>query len=361
LTINGPGAASLTIDGSGSYRPFWIDVGTEAWISGLTLANGYYYTSAWPWYPGGAVRNDGFLTLDHVSVVNSASAAAPGYGGYGGGIYSSGGLTLTNSNLYNNFASTRGGGIYVEFDECSPPTTTLVLINSTVYSNSAGEDGGGVYVDSDVCYQEEPTLVLNNTTVSGNAGQNGGGVYLYYTSARLMNTTVSGNRANRGGGLATLADWHQTVNLVNCTIYSNTATGNGGGMQIESSFTFNLKNTIVAGSSAGGIGPDIWGEIDSYDYNLIQNTSGATISGTVTHVITDADPLLGPLADNGGRTWTHALLPGSPAIDAGSCTDIAGDPVVTDQRGVTRINPCDIGAYEYVAWVYLPQVMRNSP
>jgi hypothetical protein len=130
-------------------------------------------------------------------------------------------------------------------------------------------------------------------------------------------------------------------------------------MQLESAFTVNLKNTIVAGNGASGIGPDIWGIIQSYDYNLIQDTSGATIEGTTTHNVTGTNPILGPLANNGGRTWTHALLAGSPAINVGSCTGIAGAPITLDQRGVARISPCDIGAYEYVVQVYLPLVMRN--
>jgi predicted outer membrane repeat protein len=205
-----------------------------------------------------------------------------------------------------------------------------------------------------------PTLRLTGSTVNGNAAADGGGIYLYYTSARLLNTTVSGNHSSHyGGGISTLSDFLRTIDLVNCTIYTNTTDSNGGGMQLESAFTVNLKNTIVAGNGASGIGPDIWGIIQSYDYNLIQDTSGATIEGTTTHNVTGSNPMLGPLANNGGRTWTHALLAGSPAINAGSCTGIAGTPITVDQRGVARISPCDIGAYEYVAQAYLPLVIRN--
>ena len=324
LIINGPGADSLTIDGAGSYHHFEI-AWTRAEISGLTMTRGY--------------------------------------GGNGGAVYSTGGLTIANSRIHSNRASSLGGGIYACFAGCSPSTTMLRIINSTVYSNTAGERGGGIYVDADVCYYPVPTtLMLTGSTVNDNSATRGGGIYLYYTSARLLNTTVSSNHASEdGGGIGTLADWEQPVDLVNCTIYTNTASNDGGGMQLEDTFTVNAKNTIVAGNGAGRVGPDIRGTIQSYDYNLIQNTSGATIQGTTTHNITGINPILGLLADNGGGTWTHALLAGSPAINAGSCTDIAGDPITVDQRGTARTSPCDIGAYEYVLWVYLPLVMRNSP
>ena len=254
LTINGPGAASLTIDGAGSYRHFRIASGTWTEISGLTMANGYRYTSAGSSQFGGAVRNAGILTLNEVSIVNSIAAAATGYGGYGGAVYSTGGLTITNSSIYSNAASTKGGGIYAEFNSCFPPTTTLIIINSTVYSNTAGEDGGGIYVSSDSCWPVTTTLMLTGSTVNGNFADDGGGIYLYYTSARLLNTTVSDNRASwNGGGIGTLADWDQTVDLVNCTIYTNTASNNGGGMQLESTFIVNVKNTIVAGNGADGV------------------------------------------------------------------------------------------------------------
>ncbi|MGD2179176.1 MAG: DUF11 domain-containing protein [Anaerolineae bacterium] len=111
-----------------------------------------------------------------------------------------------------------------------------------------------------------------------------------------------------------------------------------------------VRNSLFAdnvGPTAGN-GPDIYGRVQSQDYNLIESTSGYTLSGVTDHNITGHDPLLGPLDDNGGDTRTHALQPGSPAIDAGSCTDVAGDPITRDQRGIARPQGvrCDIGAYE---------------
>jgi len=94
-----------------------------------------------------------------------------------------------------------------------------------------------------------------------------------------------------------------------------------------------------------GTGNDFYGLLTSEGYTLIQNTSGSTIVGDETGNIYGAEPLLGPLQDNGGPTWTHALLPGSPAIDAGN----SGDTLAFDQRGIHRpqgLAP-DIGAFEF--------------
>ena len=170
--------------------------------------------------------------------------------------------------------------------------------------------GGGIYNGG--------TLSLTNSTVSGNhAGAAGGGILNAGTGTlTLTNSTVSGNHANNGGGI-----W------------------NGGDVT--------LVNTIVAGNSAP-TNPDAQGGFTSQGHNLIGDTQGS--SGWVDSDLLDVDPLLGPLQNNGGTTETHALLPGSPAIDSGTNT---GCPT-TDQRGVARPNDgdkngtaiCDIGSFE---------------
>jgi hypothetical protein len=121
-----------------------------------------------------------------------------------------------------------------------------------------------------------------------------------------------------------------------------------------------VKNTILAGNTvhAGEAGPQCYnsGTITTSGYNL---ESGTDCGFTGAGDLQSADADLGPLQDNGGPTWTHALGADSQGINAGSCTDIAGNPVATDQRGVPRIGPC--GAYEFVPRVYLPQVIRGLP
>jgi len=111
----------------------------------------------------------------------------------------------------------------------------------------------------------------------------------------------------------------------------------GGG--ISNRNLLKVKNTIIAGNTAG-TGPDCYGTLTSYGCNLIEDISDCTITGDETCNIYGEDPLLGPLQDNGGLTFTHALLEGSPAIDAVctdcGCTTIDGAPVTSDQRGEPR-------------------------
>jgi len=139
--------------------------------------------------------------------------------------------------------------------------------------------------------------------------------------------------------------------LTYTTVASNTATSGADGIHVDFSPVL-LQNTIVAYNGTtncdGGV-------MTSNGYNLEDaNTCGFSATGDIT----DTNPLLGPLADNGGDTLTHALLGGSPAIDNGTC--VAG--ITTDQRGVTRPQggTCDMGAYESEGGgVYLPIILRN--
>ena len=150
-----------------------------------------------------------------------------------------------------------------------------------------------------------------------------------------------------------------TLTLINCTIASNTTGdgGRGGGVIEASPLTTKSKSTIIADNTATGGGPDFHGRLTSYGCNLIEDTTDCTIVGDESGNIYGQDPLLGPLADNGGPTQTHALLFASPAIDAViscDCTTVGGDPVNQDQRGMKRPADgdmdraayCDIGAYE---------------
>ena len=300
------------------------------------------------------------VAFDRVAISGNDAA------GDGGGVEiyvgsnSAATVTFTNSTVSGNDAGGDGGGVHSSGG-------SVTLDDSTVSGNTSGGDGGGLYSDG----APEPVR-LNGCTVSGNTANDdshagGGGIYLYYSSAVLTNTTISGNTATstHGGGIGTLSDDPQTIDLTHCTLYSNTAGGNGGGMFLESSFTANVRGSVVAGNSAGGTGPDISGAIESQDYSLIQDTSGATVNGTTTHNVTGADPRLDSLADNGGDTWTHALLSGSPAIDAIPAASCA---LTSDQRGQSRPQDgnlngtaaCDIGAYEFAPTrIYLPLVLRN--
>ena len=166
----------------------------------------------------------------------------------------------------------------------------------------------------------------------------------------LTNCTVSGNSASMAAAAAcTNGQCIGTTTLTNCTVSGNSAVVNGGGLDNVVG-TVNIGNTIVAGNTATTSGPDALGSVASQGNNLIGETDGSTgwvgsdLTGTIAPPL---NPLLAPLGNYGGPTQTMALLPGSPAIDAGNNALIPAG-VTTDQRGLPRIvnGIVDIGAFE---------------
>jgi predicted outer membrane repeat protein len=237
----------------------------------------------------------------------------------------------------DNTAGQNGGGILAG--------STVSLTNSTVSGNkAAGGDGGGIMASGKV-------VTLTNSTVSGNtAGRFGGGIWSS-GFVTLTNSTVSGNTAGAEGGGIWSGGSGATIR--NSTIAFNTAK-NGGGIFINNG-TIDIGNSIVAQNTAG-TSPDIGSSTLGVGYtnagwNLIgDNTSfEATFSNGVNGTIVGVDPLLAPLANYGGPTQTHALLPGSPAINAGNNALIPMG-VTEDQRGTgfprIAFTTVDIGAFE---------------
>ena len=179
----------------------------------------------------------------------------------------------------------------------------------------------------------------------------------------LTDCTVSGNSASsHGGGLYTNGG---ATTLTNCTVSGNTAGNNGGGLANYGSVT--LGNTIVAGNTASTSGPDAYGTFTSQGNNLIGETDGSSgwVSSDLTGTIAaPLDPMLGPLANNGGPTQTMALLPDSPAIGAGNVALIPSG-VTTDQRGTgysrTVNGTVDIGAFEFGGSTVESQTISFGP
>jgi CSLREA domain-containing protein len=229
-------------------------------------------------------------------------------------------------------------------------TGSLTASGFTVRNGRTSQSGGGI--------RNEGAMNLSNATVAGNetTASFGGGISNSGAATMsLTNVTISGNRAEGDGGgidqgLGGLA------NLNNVTISGNIAdtdgdAGGGGGVLVAPGTilnpegTFNLRNTIIAGNRdisppALSEAPDCGGILVSQGHNLIGNRAGCGFAprrGDRTNV----KPRLGRLANNGGSTFTHALLAGSPAINGGG-----GGAAPTDQRGVPRRAP-DIGAYEF--------------
>ncbi len=298
LTINGPGAISLTISGNNVVRVMSVNSGVTLNLSKVTIANG-----------------------------NSGSG--------GGGIYNSGMLSVTSTTFYSNTANVNigGGGIFND--------GSLGVTDSTFLSNGAtGFAGGGGIANGGA-------LTITASTFLSNTALQGGGIFNSFVFGKLaiINSTFSGNSASDGGSIYNI--FGVTATITNATFSSNSASGSAGG--IFNSGTMTLGNTIVANNIAAS-GGNCFGTIGDGGNNLQWNPNSGCAS------ITAADPKLGPLANNGGATQTMALLPGSAAIDAGNDANCPG----TDQRGWHRpFGPhCDIGAYERGAFLYLPLILK---
>ncbi|MEJ6486802.1 Calx-beta domain-containing protein [Nostoc punctiforme UO1] len=347
-----------TINASGllnSDRVFQVLDGGQLSLQNVVVTGGNISSS------GGGIRVDSDAALDLYNSTITGNKASGSFNN-GGGIYNSGVVYLRNgSTISNNIAaggsSQEGGGIYNS-------NGTVIAINSTISNNQGGVYGGGISTING-------SVTLINTTVSGNSAGNGGGIRSSSTSVALLNTTVSGNSANsRGGGIYASIDG--VFNMLNSTVTNNTAistvSGNGGGGIYSLSATVNLKNTIVAGNTNSNA-PDLLSSVlssaifNGNNNNLIGSLTGAKGTvGTGTDIV-NPNPGLGPLQNNGGLTLTHALLPGSPAINAGNNSlipadteDLDGDgnttePIPYDQRGLTRLvgGGVDIGAFEVQA------------
>ncbi|HEY4666885.1 MAG TPA: tandem-95 repeat protein [Anaerolineales bacterium] len=232
------------------------------------------------------------------------------------------------------------------------------VISGTVSLEGLSVQGGKPTADGGAILNLATLTVLNSTLSGNTSGANGGAISNRGTFT-LANVTLSGNQAkNHGGGLSNAAG---TATLNNVTITANTADsdsasgGDGGGIS-HTGGTLKIGNTIVGGNfdnSSATKRPDCSGTISSTGYNLIQSAAGCAISGATLGNLLGFDPQLGILGDNGGTTFTHAPLTGSPVINAASPTDPGsgeGACEPTDQRGTPRPSGvrCDMGAVEIV-------------
>jgi hypothetical protein len=361
--INGPGPDILTVkrstaDGTPLFRIFTINSGLTVSITGLTISNGNPANVV-----GGGVLSSGTLTLTNCNLYGN-SATIPGLSGNGGGIYSDGSLTLNNCNIGGILAGQpntafTGGGIYIAAGSLLMNGGSIAgnshhgvlivtgagtLSGVVIASNSNDGGGGGGVLIAGGILNINNCLLTNNSSFSGGALLNGG-------SVSVANSTISGNSSlGSGGGVSNSA----SLTMTNVTITNNRAATVGGGIR-SATATVILSNTIVAGNFQGAspstTANDIDGTVDpTSSYNLIGGGgSGGLTDGTNNNQVGVSNPGLGPLASNGGTTQTHALLPGSVALNAGSnaLADSAG--LTTDQRGAgfaRVVNTVDIGAFE---------------
>ena len=311
---------------------------------------------------GGISTSGGTVTVNDSTITNNIAVGA------GGGIQaiSSGTLTLLTAVINGNLAVGSGGGIF-------NTSGALNVGDSTVMDNWSGGDGGGIRngdgpasfsnstFDGNTAtrgggiFNQAGVLTINGSTISNNTSTGaGGGAGIFSASGLTGNdVTLSGNVASIGPGAGILIAGG-TAFLTNGTIVLNTA-NDGGGLAAVSGGNVTFGNTLVYGNT-GGASPDCMssggGTLSSNGYNLIGDASGTcTLGGDLTGNLIGADPLIGPLRNNGGRNETHGLGAGSPAVDAGSPVAPGSGGTacgLTDQRGISRPQGtvCDIGSSE---------------
>ena len=309
VTVDASAAPGVTIDGGGVDRVLVVNAGTDVTVRHLTMTNGYGFQLA------GGVLTNGALTLDHVTVTGNtmeADTSIPPSDRFwqgGGGIYSGDGasLTLVDSTVSDNSSGWSGGGVYSFFN------TTTVVQRSTISGNTAADVGGGLRTLGDV--------EIVNSTISGNTSTawHGGALFATNGNAMIASSTVVGNKAPGGtAGALMVATFGAPVSV---SIVDNVIADNGS------------YNCQVEGGAAA--------VLTSLGGNVVTDASCAEVPAD--QVVPAGAAGVGPLADNGGPTQTHALLAGSPAIDA------TGAVLDTDQRGFDRDAAPDAGAFEFEA------------
>ena len=302
---------------------------------------------------GGICNRGGNVTVTGCTISGGSAGGGTTLSAFGGGgIFNlSGTLMLTDCTVSGNTAGAGGG---IENEATMTLTDCTISGNAAVSpTNSAGGMGGGI---ENYPVTETPST-LTGCTVSDNTAVIGGGISNLFSTLlpgtlALTDCTVSDNSAGTGGGINTYAG---TLSLTDCTLGGNSA-GTGGGLSnldlpplpvplgIQQPFPVGTVTTVMSlfdNPVDGNLALAPGTTFISQGHNLFSDTPEAALAPTD---LVNADPLLGSLADNGGPTMTMALLPGSPAIDAG----VAVPGVTTDQRGVPRPQGAapDIGAFE---------------
>ena len=373
VTILGPNSGSVAAGGIQHYA------GTAV-ITNCILSGNSASGNSLSFVYGGAIYNGATLAIANCTISGN-SVQGFGGGAAGGGIYNSGNLTIANSITSGNSADDTGGGVYNDH-------AMLTVSNCLVNNNHANNGGGGIYNTARVP-SDSTTLTVASSTISGNSAYNGGGIqnyaYLGTGTVSIANSTLNGNSAHYGGGIYNfgssvngVVSGFAKLTIANSTVSGNAAQGIGGiwsiggnlGDQPSASLTIanctfsenstvfgvggiasqngslQIGNTILNSGANNASLAKNGGTITSLGYNLSSDDAGGFLNQPTDLINTDS--LLVPLQNNGGGTFTHALLPGSPAINAGNPTFTP--PPYFDQRGLgfdrVAAGRLDIGAYE---------------
>ncbi len=336
MTIQGAGASSTIIDAGRNDRAGIVGGNGIVEIQNVTIQNGQWKGLGYFGNAGGALINQGSLTLSQSVLSGNISPGA------GGAIYNVGTLVIESCTLIGNTASGDGGAV-VNDDSLGNVPGTIAISNSTVSDNSSTSNGGAISMFVG-------PLTITESTLNGNTANTGGAIFVDDGSVVATNTTIARNQAFQGGGIDNPSG---SVSLNGVTIAQNVSKGYYGG-GIDDGGALTLENTILGENTINGVQSDCDAivTLTSKGHNIIQ-TSNCVFSGATSTDIKGKDPLLGTLASNGGPTQTLALLAGSPALNAGD-PDVPGSGgtacAATDQRGFFRPQgtQCDIGAFEAV-------------
>ncbi len=389
-------AGTLTLQGNGAiikrnsqekFRIFHVAAGGNLILDNLTVENGFPESllTVEDWIIkgaayGGGIYNEGNLTLTNSTITKNTVM------GRGGGISNTGNLTISGSTFSDNqsqwiFGSGDGAGIYndggtVEIEDSlffgnraevnggairNNNIAGSVKVYNSTFDNNAAESKGGAIYNKNGSYVE-----INNSTLSNNIATYGGGLHNDISTATITNSTISGNKAKEySGGIANSGSEAEPakITIINSTITNNVAdynqsrVGNIGGIH-NGGGTADIRNTIIAGnfnhpneSASASLGSDVSGNFIGNQNNLIGNIDGSTgfdpngsdrtfasLGGiTITNVL---DLNLGLNGKPAGSPLTHALVPGSPAIDGGN------NNFATIELNQISGKSVDIGAYE---------------
>jgi hypothetical protein len=388
VNILGPGTNNLAVDGNAAGGIFHIAPSNVVAISSLTATNGNSTTG----FGGGIFNDQASLTVSNCVVIGNYSWVGGGIANRAGATNAS--LTIRDSVISQNHASYHGGGIgnYIDYDLANPPSTASVWIVRSSISSNGSQVGGGV--SSERGYKGSAQLTVLETDLNGNfatltsggaianlAGcsasitnstfrgnfvtQQSGGALFNIANMTVVNSTFSGNDAYYNGGAISEPSAGGNLLVLNSTFNGNTTeAGDANAIYISSSSSAQIGNTLIRGTNSS-FGSASTG-ITSLGFNLCGDDGSGFLTNATDQINTD--PLLGPLQDNGGPTFTHAPLPGSPAIDKGKNFSSSD----TDQRGFARTleiaglpnaiggDGTDIGAVESkIAWLNNPSVVSN--
>jgi hypothetical protein len=339
---------------------------------------------------GGVYNYGGELTLSGVEVSSNEATGEEGFDGLGGGILSDGTVSIDDCVFSGNQAVMGGGGIVNEGN--------MILTSSTIGGLNTAQEGGGIV------NLPSGTLTVSDCAVSGNQANQGGGGFVNMGEAGLYQTTIEGNQVTNAEGLGGgIGNGGRILDLINCTVSGNScldSESDGGGLMHMSEFPANLRHSTFSNNHAGGIGGGILsvGPLSMGSCLITGNTSGESAgvefvvyraplenlgynvlghngltsaqafgypTPNASDVLCTSDggnpqplaSILSPtLANNGGYGMTHALVPGSPAIDIAPATGVYP---ATDQRGVSRPLGAglDAGSFE---WGTIPDPIPAS-